>query len=303
MTELSVTLLRERFVITDTMPVDFGDAEPVIALSNRMVLPLIGREDGTVASYVVRAHNMHGCTRFAAHILQEFAKRPSNPQAFIDSLNWNRIHSAVTDEYEAEWNPDFWVAVYFEGRAVFESGARHSFLDIIEQCDARNKGHYEKSLEIAEDAFKQAGKFVSIAYDSNMALNLHMVDNKCRCGIIMRGPNKTTTFNFSAHRQEKTDSLPLEAASCLYAAAEYLEAVQLAFLLGMSRMKLEYEMISPSSPEAQKADAAHGRLKHLSQEIKQFENLFVVSYRPERPDIKQIISDSEAFAKKSIGIF
>ena len=150
------------------------------------------------------------------------------------------------------------MTVYQNGRVIYEDGAgtRHPFLDIIEQCDARNKDDYEKTMEIAKDAFKQAGKLVNIDHDANVALVMKVVDNEGKCGVILRGPNKTTTFNLVATPKGDRDVRP---SQCLTVAAAFLEGIQLAFLIGMTREKLRFELIGTTSDEAHKSDAASRR--------------------------------------------
>lgn len=299
--EFNATLLREKFVISDTMPADFSDEKPVIALSNRMTLPLVSEDESAAGQYIVRAQNMHGCVRFAGRLYHEFVRSFATPEEFSRLAAWESMFKSTMSDYEEKWNEEFWIAVYFQGRVLFESGKRHAFLDIIEQCDVRNKGHYEKSLSIAEDAFKQAGKLVTIDYNANLALNVHIGHDKGRCGIILRGPSRTTTFNFTAVPTEGGDEAYVKVAPCLQASAEFLEVIQLAFMAGVTKKRLEYEMIDRHSDEAVKAKDAQYRLGALNREIRQFEELYDISYRPERPDIQQIVADAEHFAETRLG--
>jgi hypothetical protein len=300
MSEFNATLLREKFIIRDVMPERQDDRKPVIALSNRMTLPLsygtgelIARED-----FVVRAQNMHTCTRLAAHIAQDFQDQgPLLSRA--PAYDWAAAYEAVTKGHETKFNPNLWAAVYHKGRVVFESGAaeRHPFLDIIEQCDSRNKGDYEKSVRVAEDAFKSAGKLVTIEHDANVALLITVTDEEGKCGVIVRGPARTTTFNFTAR---KRPGRPVRLASCLSAAAAFLEGIQLAFQVGMIHQKIRYDLIAASSEEARKREDAAQKLVRLNSAITQFEALHDVRYRPERPDFKAMVADAEDFARKML---
>lgn len=295
MSEFNASLLREKFVIHDAMPADMTDNEPIVALSNRLKVPLIDKH-GAAETFVVRAQNMHTTARLAAQIAKDFAdygplmsrKKP---------FDWAAAYDAITKGYEADWNPQRWVAVYFNGRVVFEGGQgkRHLFLDIIEQCDARNKDDYAKSMVIAKDAFKQAGKLVNIEHDSNVALVMKVAPEEGKCGVILRGPNKTTTFNMTAHPRDGRDVKP---SQCLTAAAAFLEGIQLAFLVGLTKQKVRYELIASASDEARKADAASKKLGRLNTAINQFEALLNVSYRPDRPNFSAMIDDAEEFARK-----
>ncbi len=296
MSEFNTSLLREKFVLHDAMPENRDDDKPLVALSNRMKVPLISRDGLYEDHYVVRAQNMHTAIRLAARMTKDFYDYgPLMDRA--KPFAWDKAYHAITKGYESEWNPQRWVAVYQNGRAVFEEGEshRHPFLDVIEQCDARNSGDYEKAIEIAKDAFKQAGKNVTIDHDANVALVMKVTADEGKCGVILRGPNKTTTFNLTAHGRGGRD---VRASQCLTAAAAFLEGIQLAFLVGMSKQKLRYELIEAGSDDAHKADAASRKIGRLNNAIAQFENLLNVAYRPDRPNFSEMIDEAEEFARK-----
>lgn len=296
MKTFSASLLREKFTIHDAMPSDTAGRKPVIALSNRLNLPLLTHDEKHSEDFIIRAQNMHTCARFSAQIARDFydngpildRKKP---------FDWKYAYLAITKGYEKKWNPDRWVAVYHKGRLIYEDGAahRHPFLDIIEQCDARNKSDYGKSVKVAEDAFKQAGKMVTIEHDSNIALIMNVTKEEGKCGLILRGPDHTTTFNLTAKKKADRSVHP---SQCLTVAAAFLEGVQLAFLVGMAKQKLKYDLIAPGSDDARKAREAGEKLGRLNGAISQFENLFDVIYRPERPNFALMTDEAEEFARK-----
>lgn len=295
-TSFNTSLLREKFVIRDVTAADAESAVPIIALSNRIEVPL-----GTPGSqgeelFIVRAQNMHTCARFAARIAQDH--QDNGPvMGRKKPFDWEYAWLSITKGYEKTWNPQRWVAVYHKGRLVFEAGdgERHPFLDIIEQCEAVNADSYEQSLKIAEDAFRQAGKFVTIEYDSNVALVMSVHDEEGKCGVIVRGPSRTTTFNLTARMRGGRKVKP---SQCLSAAAAFLEGIQLAFLVGMTNIKLQYELIDTYADDARKGRDASQKLGRLNAAIAQFENLSEVVYRPDRPEFGKMIDDAESFARK-----
>ncbi len=300
MEEFSATLLREKFVIQDSMPADLSDKEPVVALSNRLVLPLVNPDTKETETFVVRAQNMHSCVRMAAQIALAFQKDGAILNR-TPTFSWDEAYRAVMMGYEGKFNPRNWIAVYHKGRPIYESGEeeaqRHILLDIIEQCDARNKQDYERSLDIAEDAFKQAGRLVTIKHDSNIALILNITKKEGRCGVILRSPSRTTTFNFIIHAKAER---AVTISECMTVSAAFLEAIQLTFFIGMSKQKIHYEFISPSSPEGLQYKDAQQKLGRLRAAIDQFETMMNVKYRPESPDFTRLISDAEEFAKSSL---
>lgn len=296
----NASLLREKFVIRDVMPADITDEKPVIALSNRLSLPFTSADGKHHEEFVVRAQNMHSCARLGAKIAQDFhdngpimdRKKP---------FDWEYAYLSITKGYEKRWNPYRWVTVYHKGRVIYEDGEgeRHPFLDIIEQCDARSKGDYTKAVAVAEDAFRQAGKSVNIEHESNVALIMNVTEKEGKCGIILRGPDKTTTFNFSAKTKA---GRAVRVSQCLSVSAAFLEGIQLAFLVGMTNMKLRYEIIDPHGDEAIKGREASQKLGRLNGAVTQFENLLDVSYRPDRPQLSKMIDAAEDFAKKELSI-
>lgn len=296
MSEFNTSLLREKFTIQDVMPADLSDHGPVIALSNRLALPLMWETSDTAETYVVRAQNMHLCARLAAQIAHDFQE--NGP--FIDRekpFDFAEAYKTIVKGYEDKWNKAHWSAVYHKGRVLFEGGPgkRHPFVDIIEQCDARNKDDYAKAVRVAEDAFKQAGRLVRIEHDSNIALVVSIKPEEGKCGVIVRGPARTTTFNFTARQKQ---GRKVRVSQILSAAAAYLEGIQIAFLVGMTDQKVRYDMIERSSEEARKAEEASKKLGRLNVALSQFESLLDVFYRPDRPDFAKMVDEAGEFARK-----
>jgi hypothetical protein len=302
MADFNTTLLREKFVIrdafSDNKPRRQQETPPVIALSNRIVLALTSRDGLVSETLIVRAQNMHSCARMAARIVGEFQDvgpilSRSRP------FDWKYAWLSITKGYETKYNPNRWVAVYHKGRIIYEDGetGRHPFLDIIEQCDARNPDDYEKAVNVAEDAFRQAGKIVTIQHDSNVAFVLNYTEEEARGGVIVRGPNRTMTFNFTAKAKA---GRPVKISQCLSVAAAFLEGIQLAFQVGMIKQKQSYDMIEAGSDEGNKGRESAEKLGRLNGAIQQFENLLEVTYRPERPDFGHMIDEAQAFAKQSL---
>ncbi len=288
MDSFSTSLLREKFVIRDPAPV--SDEQPVIALSNRLVTPIPGSDE----KYIVRAQNMHSCIRMAARIVhsaQEEGPIRNRPKAF----DWAEAWEGVVEGYEKKYNPNRWVAVYSEGKPVYGEGDRHPFLDIIETCDYKSKQDYANSILVAENAFKQAGKIVKIDHDANIALVVNISSEIARCGIILRGADKTTTFNFTARKRA---GRMVKISQCLTVSAAFLEGIQLAFQVGMGHEKRRYDIIQMGSEDDKKIEAGDKRLKRLTGAINQFEQMLDVSYRPERPNLFDMVEDAKEVAKK-----
>jgi hypothetical protein len=293
MTELNSSLLREKFSISDTDP-DTHSERSIVALSNRISIELKGFKKEHNESFIIRSHNMHSAVRMAARVL----KTHMTGGPIINRINpfdWEAAWDATISDYEFRYNPERWIAIYHKGHIVYESGTHHLLLDVIEKCDARNPNNYDRAIPMAEDAFKQAGKIVKIEYDSNVALVVNMNKTHARFGVILRGPNKTTTFNFAVTPNNKD---PLNLPQCLTTAAAYLEGVQLAFELGMNNIKLNLGIIARNSDDEKRVKEAGRRLSRLNAEISNLERAAEVRYRPEKPDFFAIVADAEKLAMK-----
>lgn len=293
MSEFRTSLLREKFVITEK---GNKKAEPVIALSNRISLPLISEDKIDNETFVIRTQNMHSCARLAASIAKEFFERGTVANRAIP-VPWDQLWNDVIKGYERDWNPNIWCAIYNKGRVIYQSGEHHPFLDIIEQCDAVNKNEYSESVMFAEKAFSQAGKEVDIHHDSNIALITSCTKEQAKCGIIVRAAGSATTFNYNATpnlRHKKT----IHAHTTLTVAAAFLEGVHLAFQVGLLNKRNEYGLIEKYSDDERQHNRATNRLANLDRAIASYELQFNVTYRPDRPTFKDIVEKSERISVK-----
>ena len=288
MVDFTTSLLREKFTITEKQD---KKADPLIAQSNRIVVPLISADKIDNETFIIRTQNMHSCTRLAAAIAKEFFERGTIANRAIP-LQWNEIWLDVIKGYERDWNKNIWCAIYHKGRIIYQKGEHHAFLDIIEQCDATNKEEYSKSIIVAEDAFAKAGKNVDIRLESNVALITSCTDEQAKAGIIIRAAGSTTTFNYTATPNLKTPK-PIHAHTTLTVAAAFLEGVQLAFQVGLFNKRLEYGLMERFSDEERQHKRATARLLNLDRAIGIYEQQFNVTYRPDRPIFKEMVERAE----------
>lgn len=291
---VNTSLLREKFTIRGMeTPGQESSLAPHVH-SNRMPVALKAG-DGVSEDYVVRAQNMHLCARMAAHLIRDYDKGGPLLHRVIP-YKWEEVWAETVSGYEIAYNPERWVCVYHKGKPVFESGKRHPFLDVVEKCDAVNKdGGYDDSLKLAEDAFRRLGKDVQIAYDSSIAIVLNLEKTQGRCGMILRGPERTTTFNYHLESAKK---IPVNPSQCLRVAAALLEGIQLSFMIGIANEKLRAGIIDSTAHEARQAREAKRRIATLNGEISSLETHYKVRYRPERPDFNRIIFEAEKIAPR-----
>lgn len=292
MLEFKTSLLREKFILH---PLN-KDEQQIIALSNRISIPLKSNDGIDDETLIVRTQNMHSCARLAASIVKEFSEHGSLMERAMP-LKWNLLWGDVIKGYEKDWNPNIWCAVYHKGRIVYQEGKHHPFLDIIEKCDAANKGEYIESIKFAETAFGQAGKQIQIEHDSNIALISSTTSEKVKCGVIVRAATGATTFNYTATVREDSP-LSIHPYTTMTVAAAFLESIQLSFQVGMMNKKQQFKLIEKYSDEERQHRRATNRLTNLNNAIGNYEDSFNVNYRPDRPTVKDMVQKAEELAAK-----
>ncbi|HRK98621.1 MAG TPA: hypothetical protein PLE43_09125 [Alphaproteobacteria bacterium] len=296
--ELNTTLLRERFVIRDMDSDGGGSPESLVAMSNRLVVPLLDSRNKVIETFVVRSRIMHSAIRMAAQIIQSYVRlgplmARSVPFDFVGA--WELVRSA----HDTKYCEDPWVCVYHNAKPIFLSGHYHPFLDVIEKCDVKNPGNYDSAVAIAEDTFKKMGRHISISHNSNIGMVAHVKDEVGRCGMILRNPHKSTTFNFVAERRDAEFSV--SPTQCLNACAAFLEGIQLSVRLGMNNEKIHQRLAnSVNSSEALENISALARMGQLTLELDGFNSVLDVHYRPERPNFSAIAKEAEAFQRQLI---
>lgn len=261
-----------------------------------MVIPLIDRRGKVAETFVVRAQSMHTCIRMAARIVQSYI-RGGPLMIRAEKYNFAEVWDSMLGDHERQFAPERWISIYYDGKPVFKSGDHHLFLDVVEKCDAKNPGNYDNALSLAEQAFMATGKHVKIQHDANIGLVVNVSAKEGKCGLILRNPNKKTTFNFIC-QNKGTNTVSI--TQCLNIAAAYLEGVQLAFKIGMIGEKLRLFVLDRYSNEDYLADSGARRLGRLKSEIADFEDKLSVWYRPERPEFSDIIVEAEKFARDQV---
>ncbi len=292
--EINTTLLRERFVIRDTE----NEGEPsIIAVSNRLALPMHDGNGNITDTFIIRAQNMHSCIRMSAQLLQSFIRggpllSRTSPYDFEEA--WEKSCSS----YEVTYNKSRWVAIFHKGVEIFSSGSHHSFLNLIEKCDSKNPGNYDRSVKIAEDAFGKMGRKISISHEANIGMVLNVKPDIGRCGLVYRGVAKTSTFNFISEPNEAQSVSPVH---CMNICACFLEGIQLSYLVGMTNDKMRLELIQKFSSEEKQAEQALMRIHQLGTELNVFESRYKVRFRPEKPEFSEAIIEAErAHAKRFV---
>jgi hypothetical protein len=289
--EINTTLLRERFVIRDT---ESPEVAPIVAVSNRLALPLHDANGDLTDTFIIRAQNMHSCIRMAAQILNSFVQHGpilQQSKAFDFEEAWKKSGST----YENAHNKNRWGIVYHKGTEIFTSGSPHSFLGIIEKCDSKNPGNYDRSIKMAEEAFHKTGRKIEISYEANIGMVLNVKPDIGRCGLIYRGAERNATFNFTTEPNAERNVSPVH---CMNICACFLEGLQLAYSVGIAKDKVKLSIIKKFSPEEKEAEQASHRIGELNLELNIFENRYKLKFRPEKPEFSQAIDDAERFHRK-----
>lgn len=262
-------------------------------VSNRLALLLKNNDEQSMETFVIRAQTMHVCVRLAAHIMQSYQR---NGTTFIkqDSFDWDEVWQKTVSFHDSKHNSDLWAVVYKHGASVFKTGKAHPFLDMIEKCDVNSTAEYDSSITLAEKAFAKTGQPVNIEHESNMGLVITAKEEAGRCGIILRNALESATFSFSVKPNEESeeDALSVTPSLCLNTSAAYLEGIQIAFTNGMA--KAGVGNISSAT-----VSSATKRLGEISREILQFENIYDVTYRPDKPDFGEVTKGSEVYFRSN----
>ena len=280
---LNTSLLRERFTITE----DESGQKPLQAFGNRILLPLKSKNGEISERFVIRAHSMHMALKMAAEITKEFYEHGPIINRMI-KLRWREIWFDISSDFERPHTPETWISIYHNGRPIFQDGDHHPFLDIIEQCDIKNRDEYDRALPLAVEIFKQAGKTVEIDHDVNIAAVIGVTEDSTRCGLILRAPDKTSTFNFTMKTNREKHFKPAPHHG-LELSAIYLEAIQLAVATGYIEQEIKQGKLRETSDKGQKAKSSYHRIGRLNTTIESFEKTYDIRYRPEKPDFKFLI--------------
>lgn len=293
---IDTSLLREKFTIREKTKHQDDQALKIKCPSTRMPINL---QTGTLPKekFIIRSYNMHSATRMVSKIIHDYGKNGPIMSRAI-SLDWMELWDNSLSSYERRHNPDRWIAVYNKGKLIFSAGEHHSFLDVIEKCDVLNKGNYDKSIKMAERAFRQAGKDTEITCESTVALVSILGKYDGRCSMVLRSPAHTTTFNYSLKPLEKGGEINIPQG--LSTAADFLEGVQIAYMIGLNSEKLNQGIIAKYSDEYKQMAKARDRLKDIQAQIDSMESRYKVRYRPERPNFELLITETENYARDII---
>jgi len=280
----TLSLLREKFTIRDA---NNPDIDPVLALGNRLKIDLPNQNK----PLIIRGHSMHMTLRFGAEILKQMTYI-SHIEDVAGFFRWQETWEKLIRKFEKEHTPEAWIVVYYQGKVIFDYNPHHMFFDVIEQCEHKhlnlNDGRYEQSIILAQQAFKKSGRGVFIEQESHVGFILDISDLEARFAVILRLPNQKATFITRMSVDEVVKKKPYPHV-CMNFSADYIEAINMAVRSGfLERSLAEQGKASVKSPETKIFQTYQKRLTQLDLAIHQIENQFIVKYRPEKPDFKNI---------------
>lgn len=268
----AISLLREKFVIHEVGV----DSAPLVAMGNRLHITL----PGETGNLVIRGHSMHITLRYGAEILRQssYVNHIENIKEFF---KWNDLWSKLIKPFESENTPETWIVVYFCGEVIFHDNFHHQFFDVIEQCEHKNQKiseKYEQSIIMAQNAFKKMGRNVLIEQESHIGFILDDTSKELRFAVILRLPWQRATFVCRMAENKKIKKHPYHFVA-MNLAADYIEGINMAVRSGF---------LEKSGKNIQIYKLIQKRLNSLSVAINQAETQYVVKYRPEKPDFKNI---------------
>jgi hypothetical protein len=276
MEDFSTSLLREKiaFIDDNTPPdTDVPDDGPNVVRSNRVFLKL-GTE-----KVVTRAQNMHTTLRLAGKVMADYYKNGAfTPR--LDKLAFDAEWAGIMSNYEREFNPYNWAAVYVNGQPAFRTKTS-PFVDVVEKCALLASDNYDATMKVTHAALQKLGRAVRIEHTTSVAAVLTDNGKNIRCGIIYRDGKRDVTFQFTAVGGDQRNRV----VQGMGIAAALLEAINLRFVVDTLGAKLgEGGSGMKGSADANQHRAATGRLVALDKGIMAFEENYEVRYRPEKPD-------------------
>lgn len=272
MDDFNTALIREKIVFVDEAASrDAGAEGHGVIRSNRIFLKL--EKDGAVEKVVVRAQNMHGALRLAGKVMQEFYR-----MGFFSNraLDWEDLWQGLQSNYEREYNPYNWCAVYINGKNVFKT-KQSAFVDIIEKCALLTQDNYDATVSVTEGALRQLGKPMRVTQQTTVAAVFTDTAEHLRCGIIHRHNGKDTAFNFTVAGGEPHHRV----VQTLGIAAALLEAINLRHVIDALERKVKDG--KRETAQAGQLRTATARLVAIDRGINSFEEVYEVRYRPEKP--------------------
>jgi len=276
MTDFNTVLLREKIDLTDETGSIPGTVDgKAVVRSNRVFLKL--DKDGASEKVVIRAQNMHSTLRLAESILKDFYWNGLFTHR-LNPVEWDHVWLDAQASYDREYNPYNWCAIYIDGRSVFRT-TPSVFVDIIEQCAMLNIDDYDNTMRVTEGAFERLGKAVSITHTSNVAAIISDNGTSLRCGIIARDDGHDAVFNFTT----AGGAAGVRIVQSFGHAASLLEALSLRRITRELKEKLGTGFATKNTVEKAQLALATGRLVTLDKSTKEFEKIYMVKYRPEKP--------------------
>jgi hypothetical protein len=287
----SISLLREKFTIRDIAM----DSTPVIALGNRLRISLPKEKE----PLIIRGHSMHMTLRYGAELLRQLSY-VSHVEDIETLFQWEDIWEKLIQSFEKESTPNTWVAIYYKGKPIFEYNPRHMFFDVIEQCEHKNshaQEKYEKSIIMAQNAFRKGGRDVLIEEESHVGFILDDAGAEKRFAVILRIPGEKATFITRMNIDKDIKKTPYPHI-CMNIAADFIEAINMAVRIGFMEDDFRNGKIDKHSDRMKLYKNIQHRLKTLSQSISQIERQYDVRYRPEKPDFEYIQNTCMEFSMK-----
>lgn len=279
MEEFSTSLVREKITFIDAIPRADDSAEqlPTVIRSNRIFLKL-GDKSAT-EKIVVRAQNMHTTLRLANRVMTSYFHNGLFLQR-SQPVEWEKMWDSVLSNYEKEFNPDIWGAVYINSKPVLKT-TTSAFMDVIEKCALLTTDNYDATMEVTESVLKQIGHQMTINHASNVAATF--LDNGAfmHCGIMHRADGRDTTFSFNAHGGEMSHRV----INSLGVASVFIEGINLRMMINSLNQKIRRGEIEKTGHETAQLRGASMRMAAINKGINHFEESFDVKYRPDKPNL------------------
>lgn len=274
----TLTLYREKTLYFDgAHPGPDLEAYAKLAIrANRIACTL--SDDKIRENLVVRGQNIPSTLRLAGLIIDAFKADPLC-LAPGHGLNWQKLTETALSDYDREWNPESWFAVYSNGMRLFFSDQPMPALDLVEE--------EAKGAEITEALLKRlAPKLVTarqirLRHDSRAAVVMNENSDGVRCAVIERRRGKDAAFSFHVQNPPKRR---IRMSPVLFMAADLFEMQNLYALAERVKSALGGGTAKSALPiSLDQVEAMQTRNLQLASLVRAFHESHAVRYRPAPP--------------------
>jgi len=276
--EFSTSLLREKFIVKDKVVSSSGK---IIEVKSNRVFFTLGT-GSKKENLVIRSKQAYISIIMASRILRDYFFEDEDPiLKRVIPIDWQALWATTLSDYEKEYNPELWCAVYVNGNSVFQY-QEPEFVDVIERCANVVPSDYGSISETLEDMIERAGEHKKVEYVSDFASTMYLKNGKVSCSVINNlSANNKSAFNLDISGGDNIGSLVEES---LLVSAAFLEIFDLRFFISKVQAQIDNSEIDENHENVKRMRSAIVRTNKVHEFISEMEAEYNIEYFPERPN-------------------